>query len=294
MLGRCGAEDVLLAYQPVGPKMQRFIRLILKYPKTVYSCLADNMQAAETMAAAFRGKSLNEKVYIDLNVGQDRTGISPGPDALELYKKCCSLNGLHVAGIHAYDGHIRDKDFDLRKARCDRAFEAVESMKQRILEIGLPEPVIIAGGSPTFPVHAAKKNVQCSPGTFVYWDKTYLDMCAEQGFLPAALLIARVISLPAPLMICVDLGHKSVAAENDIASRVYFLNAPGLVPHSQNEEHLVLAAGAGHDYQIGDILYGLPWHICPTVALYERVYTVYDHLVTGEWKNIARDRQIEC
>jgi len=36
----------------------------------------------------------------------------------------------------------------------------------------------------------------------------------------------------------------------------------------------------------------LPWHICPTVALYERVTTIENNTITGEWLNIARDRKI--
>src|SRR5438309_882794 len=32
MVAGCGAPDVLLAYQPVGPKVQRFVQLIKKFP----------------------------------------------------------------------------------------------------------------------------------------------------------------------------------------------------------------------------------------------------------------------
>src|SRR5690348_10555491 len=31
LLGQCGAKDVLLAYQPAGPKLQRFINVIQHY-----------------------------------------------------------------------------------------------------------------------------------------------------------------------------------------------------------------------------------------------------------------------
>jgi D-serine deaminase-like pyridoxal phosphate-dependent protein len=126
----------------------------------------------------------------------------------------------------------------------------------------------------------------------VYWDKGYLDLCPEQPFLPAALVMTRVISMPDSTKLCLDLGHKSIGAENELSRRVYFLNAPGLRPISQSEEHLVVDAGKSHAYKIGDILYGIPVHICPTVALYERIYTVEDHRISGEWKNMARDRKI--
>ena len=158
---------------------------------------------------------------------------------------------------------------------------------------GLPEPVIIAGGSPSFSIHCKRKSIECSPGTFIYWDAGYSDLCPEQKFVPAALVITRVISLPFAGKVCTDLGHKSVAAENDITKRVVFLNAPEVKVVSQSEEHLVFETGTDHRFKPGDILYGLPYHICPSVALYERVITIENGKITGEWMNVARDRRIK-
>jgi D-serine deaminase-like pyridoxal phosphate-dependent protein len=61
---------------------------------------------------------------------------------------------------------------------------------------------------------------------------------------------------------------------------------------SQSEEHLVADAGKDHHYKVGDVLYGLPYHICPTIALYDISVVVENYKVIGEWKNIARDRKI--
>jgi D-serine deaminase-like pyridoxal phosphate-dependent protein len=287
MLAQCHAPDVLLAYQPLGPKLNRFVSLIKKYPATKFSCLSDDMTAAEEQSAAFWASQLTVPVFIDLNVGMNRTGISPGEKAIELVRHCRLLKGITVTGLHAYDGHIREVDFETKKKKCDEAFARVEKLNE-----ALKLPVIIAGGSPTFSVHCKRKNIECSPGTFVYWDKGYSDLCPEQDFLPAAVLVTRVISLPASTRICTDLGHKSVASENEISKRVFFLNAEGLRPVSQSEEHLVLEAGENHSFKPGDILYGLPCHICPTVALYERVFTVEKGIAGGEWRNSARDRKI--
>ena len=110
--------------------------------------------------------------------------------------------------------------------------------------------------------------------------------------MPAIVLVTRIISLPSQSKICTDLGHKSVAAENEITRRVFFLNAEGLKPVGQSEEHLVLETNEHHSYKVGDIFYGLPYHVCPTVALYERVYTIESGKVTGEWKTVSRDRKI--
>jgi D-serine deaminase-like pyridoxal phosphate-dependent protein len=292
MLGMAGAADVLLAYQPLGPKLQRFINVIKKYPSTSYSALVDNVHAADEISDALTSAKLKLNVYIDLNVGMNRTGIAPGDEALNLYLHCSRLKRITPIGLHVYDGHIRNPNINIRKTDCDQAFQQVETLQQRIIAAGLDEPIVVAGGSPTFPIHAQREKVECSPGTFVYWDKGYSEVCPEQPFIPAALVVTRVISLPDETKLCLDLGHKSIGPENELSRRVYFINAPQLKTVSQSEEHLVVEAGLGHGFKVGDVLYGIPYHICPTVALYERAYTVKKNKVKGEWKTIARDRKI--
>ncbi|MBK9017503.1 MAG: hypothetical protein IPM82_27550 [Saprospiraceae bacterium] len=211
--------------------------------------------------------------------------------AIELYLACSKLKGIQPIGLQAYDGHIRDMDFEKREASCNEAFKAVEYVSAQIINDWLKAPIIIAGGSPTFPIHR-KRRVECGPGTFVYWDKGYTDLCPEQPFKPAAVLVTRVISLPDATKVCLDLGHKSVAAENEISKRVYFPNYPNLIPIGQSEEHLVLEAGANHGFKVGDVLIGIPYHICPTIALYERAIVVENGIANAEWKTTARDRKI--
>lgn len=292
MLGMQKATDVLLAYQPVGPKLNRFIALVKKYPATQFSCLTDNTVAAAAQSKAFAEADLQVPVYIDLNIGMNRTGIGPGDEALELYKYCSTATGIIIKGLHAYDGHIRDIDFAVKKKNCDDAFTVVELLVNKIESAGLPKPIIIAGGSPTFSVHCKRENIECSPGTFIYWDKGYSVLCPEQEFVPAAVLLTRVVSLPGAGKICTDLGHKSVAAENEISKRVFFPEFEFLTPISQSEEHLVLENKSANQFASGDMLYGIPWHICPTVALYDSVKIIENGQCTGEWKNIARDRKI--
>ncbi|MGN6616517.1 MAG: D-TA family PLP-dependent enzyme, partial [Ilyomonas sp.] len=141
-------------------------------------------------------------------------------------------------------------------------------------------------------VHAARENVECSPGTFVFWVWGYKYAMPDEPFEYAALVMTRVISVIDETTICTDLGHKSVAAENALTSRVHFLNAPTAMPVSQSEEHLVLKVPDANKYQLGYVFFGVPEHICPTVALYDFAIAVEDNLATDEWKVIARDRKI--
>lgn len=291
MLGMIKAKDVLLAYQPVGPKVNRLAELLRSYPQTKYSCLVDNKSAIRQISELMQSGGLSLDVYIDLNVGMNRTGVKPGKEAVELFALCSLLPGINPAGLHAYDGHIHEPDLVKRTLECNRSFAPVESLVSELRALSF-NPSVIAGGTPTFPIHVKRNDVECSPGTFIYWDRGYSESYKEQAFVYAALIVCRVISLPAEGLICVDAGHKAVAAENALEKRIYFLNAPELEAVSQSEEHLVVRADPGHGYKPGDILYGVPRHICPTVALYERAFVIDENEVSGEWKNIARDRKI--
>jgi D-serine deaminase-like pyridoxal phosphate-dependent protein len=292
MLGMAWAKDVLLAYQPSGPKLQRFVELIRHYPKTIYSCLVDNIPVAKEQIAAFENAGLQVPVYIDINVGMNRTGIAPGTAVIELMKFLSTSSSIKSVGLHVYDGHMRNPVFAEKEKEVNDAYKQVDELLNDINAAGLTSPSIVVGGSPGFSVHADRSNVQCSPGTFVYWDKGYADSCAEQGFLPAAILMTRVVSFPGEGLMTTDLGHKSVAAENEIGRRVFFPTDESLVAVSQSEEHLVLRNEGTKAYTIGDVLYGIPFHICPTVALYEGVITIENGNATGEWITIARDRKI--
>lgn len=291
MLGMAQAPDVLLAYQPQGPKILRLIALIKKYSATRYSCLVDNAESANNLSNAALQNKIVLPVFIDVNVGMNRTGIEPD-QCLKLYKHCASLPGINLVGLHAYDGHLHQPDFKVRSQVCNEAFSKVEELAANISKAGLANPIIVAGGSPTFPIHAKRKQIECSPGTFIFWDKGYELTCAEQPFVPAALVISRIISQPNPTTICLDLGHKSIASESELHKRVYFLNAPDFVFKGHSEEHLVVSVPEGHTYKIGDVFYGVPYHICPTVALYDSALIANEHMCKGEWKIIARDRKI--
>lgn len=291
MLGACGAPDVLLAYQPAGPKADRLLALMERYPETGFSCLIDNLQAARSLQQKLEGTRLLLPVFIDLNVGMNRTGICPG-EAVELFAQLATFGNVRPLGLHAYDGHINEPDLARRTLLCEEAFVPVFKAKAALEAKGFRNVVVVAGGSPTFPIHAKRTDVECSPGTFVYWDDGYGQAFPEQPFEPAALVISRVVSLPGEGLLCTDLGHKSVAAENPLQRRVRFVNATDLEAVGQSEEHLVLRTSADHSFAVGDVLYGMPVHVCPTCALYERAYVIENGNVTAEWKTVARDRKI--
>jgi D-serine deaminase-like pyridoxal phosphate-dependent protein len=135
--------------------------------------------------------------------------------------------------------------------------------------------------------------LECSPGTFVLHDAGYGSKYADLAeLIPAAALMTRVISRPHPRRVTLDLGTKAVAADPPLERRVRLLDVPEYTVVAHNEEHLVIETPAAEQFQIGDVLYALPGHICPTVALYRELLVVENGIVADRWLVAARDRSL--
>jgi len=291
MVASCGVSGILLAYPISKSTVDRFIKLINKFPDTNWFALSDSEVSIMELNQKAGDAEVNISVFLDLNVGMDRTGIVPGQEALELYKMIKSSSTLLNAGLHLYDGHIHQNELADREAAVQndyiKANDFIEKLKQNDLQI----PHLIAGGTPTFPIHAKNPNFKLSPGTSLLWDYGYASAFTDLKFEYAAVLVTRVVSKPGPNRLCLDLGHKAVASEMP-HPRVYFPEIENFEAETHSEEHLVIKTAQADSWNIGDLVYAIPVHICPTTALHETVQVVEKNEIIGQWKVVARKRHI--
>jgi len=291
MTAAAGAPDVLLAMQPVGPAIARFFALKRKFPGTSFSAVVDSEEVVVNIARAAAGSGADARLWLDVNSGMDRTGIAPGDEAVRLYRLIQESNGLTAAGLHVYDGHIHESDPAARARQCDDEYAAIDAMIHSLQAAGLHVPAVVAGGSPTFPVHAKRAGVELSPGTPLLWDAGYAASYPDLDFLVAAVLVGRIVSKPAPGKVCLDFGTKAVASEMP-QPRIALLNVRDYRIAGHNEEHLVIEPIDTTRHHPGDVVYGIPIHICPTVARYETASVIEGGRCTGEWRIAARNRRI--
>lgn len=287
-----GMDFVLLAHQPVGPKIQRFITLCKTYRTTEFAVIVDDRKIVEKLSNEALANDIVISVFLDVNNGMNRSGLPIDDQALIFYQSLFRTSAIVCKGLHVYDGHLRQPDIDERKDSIVEDFKTVDNLINEIEQSGLPRPIVIAGGSPAFSVHNQFTDRLVSPGTTVFWDWGYAEKCKEQTYNFAALVFTRVISKPTKGIVTVDLGHKAIAAENPIHNRVRFLNLENYTLKSQSEEHGVLEVSNWDEIQVGDCFYGIPYHVCPTVNLYNNAHVIEEKEWKETWAVKARNRSL--
>ncbi len=292
MVASCGAPDVFLAYNVVGPNRDRLVKLIRAYPSSRISVQADHPDAVRALSETVSKAGVEVDVLVDLDIGMHRTGIAPGEPAIALYELIASLPGLRPGGLHAYDGHNHQETLEERRSAVNQFLNSVLETRAKLERKGLAVPRIIGGGTPTFPVWAKLDipGLECSPGTLVLQDTGYGSKFTEMKFTPAALLLTRVISKPAPNRLTLDLGYKAVASDPPAGKRCLLLNVPDYQPILQNEEHFVIETPLADKFPPGAEVYAIPTHICPTCAMHRTAYVVEGGKVVDQWTISARDR----
>jgi len=279
MLGSVGAKDVLIAYPLIGPAIDQFHTLESYFPDTHYSILMDHEDQLKPWVAL--EKEID--VYIDLNVGMDRTGCDPQEARILL--NMIHGSSLKFRGWHAYDGHIHHHDPTTRKKEVEKAFKPVLKLVE---ETSTQSKEVICGGSITFPIHAEHENRQLSPGTTLLWDVGYASNFPDLPFEIAALVMARVVSLPDDHKICIDLGYKAIASEMKVPV-AKFPQIPDAIIEMHSEEHMVTSTCDAQHWKIGDRVFAMPYHISPGMAMHDKSMAVDAGILIGFWARPARD-----
>jgi D-serine deaminase-like pyridoxal phosphate-dependent protein len=289
-----GAEDVLLAYPVIGPNAGRAREIANQFPRVRISVLAEN----EEQVRQWRGTTVG--IFIDINPGMNRTGIEQGQkDKVLRIARAVEDAELEFRGLHYYDGQYGGLDepgrTDAAHAGYDRLLELVGGIRSNRMKV----PEVVTAGTPTFPCSLSYEGFQqggfihrVSPGTIVYGDATSLSqLSGEYGYAPAVLVLTRVVSRPHTGIVTCDAGHKAVSADAGVPTCVV-VGHPELMPLAPSEEHLPMAVEGGTAApQVGDALYLLPRHVCPTVNNFDSGLLVRDGQIASVEKVSARGRE---
>lgn len=291
MAAVAGGEDILVAYPLIGPSVTRLVEVVQRFPLTCIRAAVDSDVGIDELMRAAAAASVMIDTLLDINVGMDRTGVAPGPEAVRLACRIAGSSVLSFGGLHAYDGHLHEADHDRLITQVDAAFAPVWQLRDDLEAAGIAVPLIVAGGTPTSFILAGRGDVEVGAGTTVLWDCGQPTISPDLDYLNAAVLLARVVSKPTPGRLCLDLGHKAIASEMPHPRLTIFGLEQATFPlHS--EEHLVVETPQADQIPVGTVLYCLPRHVCPTVALHEEAVVVRDGRAAERWHVAARKRRI--
>ena len=289
-----GARDVLVAYPMVGANARRVNEIAEAHRHVRISVLAENEEQVE------QWRDTRVGVFLDINPGMNRTGIEQGHRAdVARLVRAVRDSGLEFRGMHYYDGQYGGVEEPGRTAAAHAGYDRLLKVVSEVERSGMNVPEVITAGTPTLPCslaypgfHGQKFVHRVSPGTVTYNDATSLaQLPPEYKLRPAVLVLTRVVSRPRKGMVTCDAGHKAVSADAGVPTCVVVGHSE-LTPLSPSEEHLPMAvAGEAAGPEVGEALYLLPRHVCPTVNNFDCALLVRNGKIEAVEKVTARGRE---
>jgi len=265
-----GVGDVLVSNEVVGAqKLARLARLAKR--SRIGICVDDPAQVA-ALGDAVKAEGSQIDVYVEIDVGARRCGVAPGEPALALARMIAATQGLHFAGLQAYQGsaqHVRTMAD--RRSKIDAAVEAARSTRALLVANAIACPIVTGAGSGSFMFEAASGVYdELQPGSYVFMDADY----ARNEWAPplprfehSLFVLATVMSRPAPGRVVVDAGLKASSVDSGLPT---VWDRPGLEFTRASDEHGVIEARAGAQAPtLGEKLLLVPGHCDPTVNLYD-------------------------
>ena len=289
-----GASDVVVAYPLVGANARRVREIAEQFPEARISALVE----CEEQISAWRGSPIG--LFIDVNPGMNRTGI-PEERASEIVKLSRAIGdaGQAFRGLHYYDGHLSSLDLVERERIAHQGYDHLMRIVDAFGPAGIGIGEVITAGTPAFPCSLSYGGFtgaafihRVSPGTIVYNDCSSLaQLPAEYGYRPAAVVVSTVVSRPSPGRFTCDAGHKTVSADAGVPTCAA-IGHPEYLPSKPSEEHLPIdVSDESISPHIGDSLYLVPRHICPTVNNFDHTLLVIGGRIVALETVTARGRE---
>lgn len=280
-------DDILIANEIIDPELCVRAAVLARHGAITIAVDSSEGISAISHAAATVGRTVG--ILVDVNVGQNRCGVSPGADAVTLARRVTEAPGLRLRGVMGYEGHaVGIQDRPAREVETHRSMEQLVLTASMFRDAGLPTDIVSTGGTGTFDIDSAFPAItEVQPGSYALMDTHYGK--AGLPFEYASYVMGTVISRPAADRCVADCGHKSCTKDHGHPD---VRDIKGATVTALNDEHAVISLPPGSTVRIGDRIFLIPSHTDPTLNLHDVVYAVDGDRVIDVWK-IARGYQHE-
>jgi D-serine deaminase-like pyridoxal phosphate-dependent protein len=260
-------DDVLVAYPLVKAKLPRLKELAKKRRVKV---AVDSVEVARNLAGI--------KTLVEIDVGVGRTGAQSPAQAVEIAKACSDFQGIFY-----WPSWLDETGF---KAACTK----IDAVLGALSKAGFEAKIVSGGSTPG----AAKtplipRTTEIRPGTYVFYDASSMEakICVEADC--ALRVLTTVVSTSVPGQCVIDAGSKTLSSDQTVG--------PGTYGHFIGRQWTVRKLNEEHGYveihgpaRIGEKVWLVPSHVCPTVNLHDEVWYGRGGRVEGSWKVAARGK----
>jgi D-serine deaminase-like pyridoxal phosphate-dependent protein len=292
VMAQGGIEDLLITTEIVGkPKLARLVALVQHYPRI--KVVVDSMAGAQMLNEAMHEAQLNIDVLLDVNVGQNRCGVTPGEDVLKLAQSLGRLAHLHIVGVQGYEGHLQHiHDPEERAQRCRQSMQLLTATAAQLKRAGFPIEIVTTGGTGTAEVCASCDGVtEVQPGSFIFMDTDYRNAIGPV-YSNALTILSTVISRPIPTRAVVDAGFKSLSIDSGMPEP---RGLSGIIYRPGGDEHGILTwenntLSANLPLEVGDRIEFIPSHIDTTINLHDNYYACRNGKLEAIWPVATRGK----
>lgn len=283
VMAAAGLKNIFIANEIVGDKKLERIRRLAKTVDISFGI--DSIEQVRLVEKAFEGAEMPAQVLIEIEVGEERSGIIEESDYVELLEFLRTCERIHLKGIFSHDGNsygaadistCREIHMEAQKRTLHFAELAVKN--------GFPLETVSIGSTPSlmhdFPILEGVTEIR--PGTYIFMDASQAN---AYGSLErnAATVLTTVISRPTEERVITDVGAKGITAQTRskgfCATKGLGLikGWDGVEIFDVYDEHAIIYDKAFRNaVKVGDKIEIIPNHICPVVNLHEKAYLVSD------------------
>lgn len=270
VMAAAGVRDILIANMVVGPRKWERVAALCRWAEPIVAC--DHFAQVEPLAAVCRQRGVNCRVIIEVNIGLDRVGTRPGRDTLQLAQAIDRLQGVTLAGIMGYEGHLlRVPDQEEKRHKINEAIRVLVGCREEIERAGIPCGIVSAGGTGSYQFTADCPGVtELQAGGGIFADPMYQNYCGVKGLDYALTVLATVVSRPVKDRAVLDSGRKTV--NPDVHLPLVKGHPDAEVTHLSAEHCAVKLGPRSQDLKIGDKVELIVGYADFTTVLHDAFY----------------------
>lgn len=292
-----GLDDIFIANEVFGDK--KIKRLVEVNKKVRLAVGVDNREQVAALSRSFASEPKPLEVMIEVETGEERTGVLTAEAALGLARFILESPGLRLRGIFTHEGHTYGAPTQEACAELSRiSQEEVLAIAKYLRDNGVEVSEVSIGATPSVMLGEVLPGVtEVRPGTYILMDAAQAHAINDYSQCAIAVL-ATVVSKPTAERVVVDAGGKALTSFTRAPGSICATPGYGLVKGFGDlrlkkvyDEHGVITSTEAHSkLKIGDKISIIPNHVCPCVNLYDNMYLVENDYVVEQLPILCRGK----